>query len=170
MKLTQKEVKRIFTYKDGKLYWNIKVSNVTVGSQAGYYPKSGSYAQVRINKHLYKLHRIVFLYHHGYVPEFVDHIDCNKTNNRIKNLRPATKQENFHNMGGNKNTTSKYKGVYYAPRNKRKWVAETRSLERKKVYLGCFLTEEEAAQAYDTYAKEHFGNFARLNFPVVLQE
>jgi len=90
----------------------------------------------------------------------VDHIDRNKLNNHISNLRWATKSENQANRS---NVTRNYKGIYCKNKCKRKkWVAQIR-LNRKAYYLGTFKSEIEAALAYNKKAKEFFGEFALIN-------
>lgn len=92
----------------------------------------------------------------------VDHIDGNKRNNAVNNLRWCNNQDNIRNTGKiNKPTTSKYKGVSW---NKccNKWVAQVRD-GGKSYHLGCFDNEEEAALAYNEKAAELFGVFVHLN-------
>lgn len=91
----------------------------------------------------------------------VDHIDSNGCNNRKSNLRTCTKGENHWNLKPRKNTSSKYKGVYY-DKASQKWGAQiTKNGEYH--YLGRFDTEIAAATAYNNAATELFGEFARLN-------
>jgi len=90
----------------------------------------------------------------------VDHIDRNKLNNHISNLRWATQGENQANRS---NVTRNYKGIFRKNRCKRKrWIAQIR-LNRKAYYLGTFKSEIEAALAYNKKAKEFFGEFAFIN-------
>ncbi len=91
----------------------------------------------------------------------VDHINGNALDNRKCNLRVCTSSENSFNMRGTASGTSKYKGVSYDSKN-RKWIAQI-VCKDKKVWGGRFITEEEAAIAYNKLAKELFGQFARLN-------
>jgi hypothetical protein len=93
----------------------------------------------------------------------VDHIDRNALNNRKTNLRPCTKAQNNRNTGPRRNSSSKYKGVFW-DKCCRKWCARIRP-NRKTIYLGLFTDEIEAALAYDRKAEQFFAEFAYLNFP-----
>jgi hypothetical protein len=92
----------------------------------------------------------------------VDHINGNKLDNRKENLRSCTRKQNSMNTlirKGNKH--SKYKGVSF-DKSRNKWVAYCIK-DYKMLNLGRFKTENEAGLAYNTKAKELFGEFARLN-------
>jgi hypothetical protein len=91
----------------------------------------------------------------------VDHINGDTLDNRRANLRVCTKSENNRNRRKLHPTTSRFKGVY---KNTKPWIALI-ECNGKQFVLGRFASEEEAALAYDKAAKEHFGSFARLNFP-----
>lgn len=92
---------------------------------------------------------------------FVDHISGDTLDNRKENLRIVNNQQNSFNKGPNKNNTSGYKGVGWA-KDKRKWKA-TICKDSKDIHLGFYPTIEEAANAYNNAAKEHFGEHAWLN-------
>ncbi|MFH1372099.1 MAG: AP2 domain-containing protein [Planctomycetota bacterium] len=98
----------------------------------------------------------------------VDHRNCNSLDNRRSNLRFATKAENNCNRRKRKNTTSQFLGVSFDKR-KRKWVGAI-AHNRKRIWLGRFDDEIEAARAYDEAAKKYYGEFARLNFPPESEE
>ena len=158
-KLTQDLLKELFEYRDGVLYWKVaKARNIKVGDAAGCLNATG-YLYTRINRKRYRNHRLIFLMYYGYLPQFLDHIDGNKINNRIENLRPATISENNRNAKIGKNNTSGVKGVYWYARDK-KWKAQL-MINRKVKYLGYFKTIEEAEEAVKKAREELHGEFAR---------
>lgn len=91
----------------------------------------------------------------------IDHINHDKTDNNINNLRWCTIQQNHQNMPKGKKTSSKYKGVTFVKSSNR-WIASGCYM-RKVFYWGSYKTEKEAAEAYNRKAKELFGEFAFLN-------
>ena len=92
---------------------------------------------------------------------FVDHIDRNPKNNSLSNLRWCTHQENMMNRTKHKNTSSLYKGVSWFKRDK-KWQSQIQ-IDGKRIHLGSFNSEEEAARVYNEKAIEIFGEFSSLN-------
>lgn len=98
----------------------------------------------------------------GYVGT-VDHKDRDSFNNRIANLRPATKSQNGMNRGPQFNNNTGYKGVCFV---KARYKYQTQlKLRGVRVYHAYFTDLEEAARAYDKAAKHYHGEFAFLNFP-----
>jgi hypothetical protein len=115
-----------------------------------------------------KAHRIAFAIFHGRVPSgHIDHINANRSDNRIENLRECSNAENCRNTSSMKGGTSNFLGVCWYARNKR-WHSQI-TVNRRRLHLGFFRDEEEAAKAYDAAAEAHFGEFARLNFPKTTQ-
>jgi hypothetical protein len=107
------------------------------------------------------LHRIIM----GLTdPEIkVDHINGDGLDNRRANLRSGTQGQNLKNRSIQKGNKSGYKGSYF-DKQANKWRANI-SIDNKTKYIGLFDTVEETARAYDKKAKEHYGEFAKLNFP-----
>lgn len=94
---------------------------------------------------------------------WVDHIDRNGLNNQRVNIRLANRFQNQRNRGPNNNNKSGYKGVSFSKQNKG-WVAHIHYGGRVH-HLGTFQNREMAARIYGEVAKEHYGDFAYLNFP-----
>ena len=95
----------------------------------------------------------------------VDHKDRNKLNCLNNNLRVCTRSQNNQNQKGRTGKTSKYKGVYY-DKDARRWLATINIKENNKykhINLGRYLTENEAAEAYNEAAIRLFGEFALPN-------
>ena len=93
-----------------------------------------------------------------------DHRDGDGLNNQRHNLRPATVTENAQNSRKHDGCASAFKGVSWNPA-RRKWQVTIR-VNKKSRYCGLFTSEEDAAKAYDAAATLHFGEFAKINFPV----
>ena len=158
MELTQARVRELFDYRDdGALISIQRARGRKFGKPVGC--NSGGYLITMIDGKLYKVHRLVFLWHHGYMPDEVDHKDLNGLHNWIGNLRDATSAKNKYNRGRNRNNTSGYKGVTFDNRRK-KWIAQI-MVDRKHLHLGQFDTPESAHAAYVEAAQKHFGEFAR---------
>lgn len=107
-----------------------------------------------------KVHRLMA---QMFLPDFneklhVDHIDRNPLNNCIENLRMATCRQNGINRPRQKNNTSGYKGIIWVKTHK-KWCAKIK-YNQKNIHLGYFDNIENAREAYNTKAKELFGEFA----------
>jgi hypothetical protein len=111
------------------------------------------------------MHREILKYH-GYDLDGleVDHIDRNKLNNRKRNLRVATRNQNVRNVPKYRNNHSGFTGVSWHKGTK-KWQAYIR-VQRKQIYLGLFENLAKAARAYDSAAVRLHGDFATLNFPM----
>ncbi len=109
------------------------------------------------------LHRIIMNPPKGL---YVDHINGNRLDNRRDNLRIVTKAQNSMNsLKAHRNKkTSKYKGVFWV--KQRQCFFAKIKINRKNIYLGFSKCEDEAARIYDAKARELFGEFACLNFPV----
>ena len=157
-KITQERLKYLMRYENGKLYWIRPTANwMKSGVEAGFLVNTG-YRLARVDGHSIMLHRLVFLYHHGYTPEIVDHIDGNKLNNHIENLRPATRAQNNQNARTRKDNKSGQKGVRWRE-DQQKWIV-TIAVDKKKHHLGYYTAFEVAKNAYLIAAQHLHGEFA----------
>lgn len=126
-----------------------------VGDVAGCKKKDG-YVRISIYGKEFLAHRAAWMHFYGCEPEkMVDHINGDTYDNRICNLREADLSEN------NWNRKDKH-SIAGASKSKRKRTKEWLALIRhrgKRIYLGYFMTKEEAQQAYQKAAKELRGEF-----------
>lgn len=91
--ITQQQLQNLYDYVDGQLKFKHSRGKRKTGSYAGSIKPDG-YWRVYINGKGYYLHRLIWMYHYGYFPNEIDHIDRNKSNNTIENLRAVTHKEN----------------------------------------------------------------------------
>ena len=156
--IDQELLKRLFRYEDGQLIRKCRVANQTKGSVIGYKLNTG-YVMASVNKKLYVLHRLVFLYHHGYAPKYIDHINGNRSDNRIENLRECTRGQNIMNSKLHKNNKSGVKGVHWSKKYK-KWVARV-NVDKRPINVGYFNSLEDAEKAVNKAREKFHGDFCR---------
>jgi hypothetical protein len=161
--ITQAEIHRLFEYNadTGAFVRKVKTAIAAkVGDKAGYLNKQG-YIQMRVAGKTYQAHSLAWLYVHGEIPAMLDHIDGDRSNNAINNLRIADKSINGFNREKKSDSSSVFKGVLWSKKYK-KWEAKINA-NRKRTHLGYFDCEQEAAHAYNKSAVELHGEYARLN-------
>ena len=142
---------------DGELYWKATNSpRATAGSLAGCLCKRTGYRLVRVNGKLLRAHRIVWAIVKGDVPDEIDHINGDRADNRIENLRRASRSENNQNRGTASNNTSGFIGVSFE-KTRGKWSAKIQAFGRA-FHLGRFNSAEDAAAAYEA-AKSNIHKF-----------
>ena len=149
--LTAARLRELFSYDPaiGLLVRKINCSHEKVGSCAGSLGPQG-YRHVQVDGLRRPAHRLIWLYVYGEFPAGeVDHIDGDRSNNRLSNLRAVTRAVNAQNQRSAKRTnTSGLLGVSPAPRGSiKRWMAQI-TVGGKKRYLGTFSTPEDAHEAY----------------------
>lgn len=157
--LTLALVNEYLTYDSGtgKLHQRKKRPRIQVGSLAGCVRPKG-YRYIELEGRKYPAHHIVWLLETGKTPtKSLDHIDGNKDNNHISNLREVTNKQNTENRGKQRNNTTGYKGVTY---NKRlnKYIAQIQH-NSKQMHIGVYPTAHEAHLAYESKAQELFTHY-----------
>jgi hypothetical protein len=156
--ITQDYVKQLFKYRDGELYWkNSPAHSVRIGQKAGTLKPTGYY-QIKIKEKKYLNHRLIFLMYHGYLPKILDHIDGNRANNKIENLREVTLVQNQHNRKINKNNSSGVKGVSWR-KLVNKWEVKI-CVNNKRKHLGFFADLELAELVAQEARNKYHGSFA----------
>ncbi len=145
----------IWRARDGAEVWNAKYAGrPALNSNDGRGYRQGLF----LGRKLYA-HRAIWAVVYGCWPDGeIDHIDGNRSNNRIDNLRVATRAENNRNTSSRKLSSSKFLGVSW-DRAGSKWRADIK-IGGKAKYLGRFESEAEAARAYAEAAAIHYGQFA----------
>ena len=164
MSLTQQQVQELFEYRDGSLYWKKinPMARVKVGDKVGSKNNIDSYWRVGIKQKMYLVHRIIFLYHYGYLPEFVDHKNGDRGDNLIENLRQATKSENCRNAKILKTNTFGVKGVC-KPKANKSWNCRL-TINGKTKTVGKFESKELASEFIELWREMAHGNFANHGY------
>lgn len=181
-KLTVEDVRRFLHYAPdtGKFWWKLrsydtfygegsiprdrgKVWNQRFAGKRAFTAQSLGYFVGSVTGCKVYAHRVAWMHYHGEIPPegmLIDHINGDKTDNRISNLRLVTRQQNIHNKPG-RGGASQYKGVQWN-KTARKWYATIRH-EGKTRHLGMFDSEEEAAARYIKEAEVLQGEYAYHN-------
>lgn len=157
--ITLERVNELLEYRDGQLFWKVhprgrKLKGLPSGNK-----DSKGYLQTTIDGRLHFNHRLIFLMHHGHLPTCVDHIDGNPANNRIENLREASRRQNSWNQARTRNTASGVKGVTWQERNK-KWKVRV-MVSGVSHYCGLFEDIELAELVAEEARNKYHGEFAR---------
>lgn len=145
----------------GELRWSHHQNNVTrlMGKLAGSRDPRG-YIKLSFRGAPIWAHRLAWaLYYNQWPDGVIDHIDGDRSNNAIKNLRVVTQKENTQNARLRSNKTSAYRGVSCC---RGQWAAVI-YIDKKQQWLGVFETEHEAASAYNAAALEAYGKHAKIN-------
>jgi len=152
-------VKDLYSYQDGNLFRLQASGGQKIGAVAGWETMCNGkkYKKINIKNKTYYLHQVIFFYHYGYIPKYIDHADGNSLNNKIENLREATQSQNVHNATKRTTNKSGYKGVCFV---KNKWRSAI-MVNGKNISLGVYDSIEEAAIAYKNGANKFYGQFAK---------
>lgn len=156
-KLTIERLRQVLRYEPatGNFFWVHRDTHKSkLGKQASII-RSHGYLSVCIDSVYYYTHRLVWMYVNGRMPDVIDHINGNKQDNRIENLRSVDQKTNAENVvKPRKHNKSGLIGAYKA---KNKFKSKIK-IDGKYVYLGMFETPEDASQAFiDMKRKHHVG-------------
>ena len=152
--ITQKRLQELFDYQDGQFIdrkTNAVRALVPITNHHRYH-------RIVVDRKAYAFHRMVFLYHKGYLPKIIDHIDNDRTNNRIENLREATQQQNCLNRVAHKNNRSGYKNVHW-DKAMNKWCVLINVFKKRKV-IGYYDDIELAGLVAEEARDKFHGEFA----------
>jgi len=171
MSTTLKRLKELVEYNatTGVFVWKQSVGAAKEGSVAGSYHKASGYTYIRMEGCRYLAHRLAWFYCNGAWPAQIDHINGDRSDNRIGNLREISAQGNMQNIGGaKKHNKLGVLGVSYIARLGL-YRADIRH-NRKSIHIGCFTSPEAAHAAYLRAKQELHLSSARLpksgDFPI----
>lgn len=147
-------LRSVLEYRDGRLFWTARIDRrgrTSPGKQAGSFHKSTGYMTVSVGRRNWGIHRVVWLLHHDSLPDQIDHINGDPTDNRIENLRIASVGDNARNRRGRRNSSG-HIGVCW---NKAisKWQAQIK-FKGRSLYLGLFERLEDAVETRRKAADE----------------
>ena len=166
MALTQQQLKDLFEYRtDGNLIRKVVARGPAgqVGRVVGYRTKDSSrpdkvYMATKIEGQYYAIHKLIWIWHHGAVPNQLDHINRNSVDNRIENLRLANSSENACNRKLFSNNTSGCKGVSWHKAQSRWFVYVDTNKKRKNIG---YFDDLELADLVSTEARDlYHGKYA----------
>ncbi len=144
--MNKNDFKHISYNPDTGLFCSITNIDKPIGTRS----KNG-YIVFRVNGKLLYAHRVAFFLVHGFAPKMVDHINRNRSDNRIANLREADPTLNAQNSAG---------FGFTKPKNTKKWAASI-TCNRKRIHLGYFDSANQAHEAY-ILAKQKYHPNARI--------
>ena len=155
--LTQERLKEVLHYNPltGNFTWKVRTGQrIKIGDIAGY-TNSDGYIQISLDGKKYQAHRLAWLYVTGELPpKQIDHINHDKADNRIANLRCTNQAENCKNATKRKDNNSGVMGVSWY-KDRQKWVVNIR-VNGKRLHLG-YTTDFDIAIAMRKAAERKYG-------------
>lgn len=156
--LTQARLQKLLRYdpETGEFFWRVVRPRIKPGDRAGYLNDSGSgYWFISVDGNLYRAHRLAWFYVFGHFPKEIDHKNRVRSDNRIKNLRIATRRQTRANSATAIKNRTGFRGITQRGNT---WLAMVRR-NGKSTYLGSFSTPEAAHAAYCRAGRELYGEF-----------
>ena len=154
--LTHERLKEILHYdkENGNFFWKKFVSNKSKNEPAGAHQNKG-YIQITVDNKNYLAHRLAWFYVYGEWPKKqIDHINRNKKDNRIENLRDVNNSQNQLNIGVRSHNSSGINNVVKSAKSHKPWAAQLHR-NNKKIFLGYFDTVEEASICVENYKSKY---------------
>lgn len=169
--MTKNELMQLLSYDANTgLFVRLKrtCNRINVGDIAGWKDADG-YLNISLHGKKWKSHRLAWLYVYGKFPEQeIDHINGIKSDNRLCNLRQATRSQNCTNRGMPSHNKSGFKGVQWRQHAKKFCAVIYKN--KKKFFLGYFDTAEKASEVYLKASFELHGDFAKAQEQAYQQE
>jgi hypothetical protein len=158
--ITQEELKELLNYNSetGVFTWKVSPARqVFSGDIAGTKRKDG-YIQIKVKNELILSHRLAWIYMYGYLPKYIDHINGQRDDNRIINIREVSNQQNSLNSKISKNNTSGIKGVYW-DKSRNKWTVRL-SIDGKCKFFKRFDDIDLAKLVIEEVRNKYHGKYA----------
>lgn len=159
--LSAKRLRDVLRYdpSNGNFIYHVRASQRTPARSVAGSVNPEGYRHIRIDGRTYKAHRLAWLYVYGVWPsDLIDHINGDRADNRIENLREATRSENIANSRVFRRGKKYPKGVRLRPQG---FCARIQA-NKQSHFLGYFKSETEATAAYEVAARHFFGKYARV--------
>jgi hypothetical protein len=157
--ITQELLHALFAYReDGALIRKVTTNPRAQAGQVSGCINKGGYLRTRIQGKLYFNHRLVWFLHHGTWPTAIDHVNGDRQDNRIENLRPCTLSQNMHNSKNKTTNKTGVKGVTWSTQKKRYRARIV--VKRKEIFIGYFETIEEAKKTIEQAREKYHKEFA----------
>lgn len=159
MEITQAYLRYLFDYDGQNLIHKVARPRVKVGSVAGCICKKGNHVTIGLNGKSYLGHRLIWIWNYGYCPEFLDHINGDRSDNRLSNLREATAKQNAINKKKRIDNITGVKGVSWHKQRK-KWRAYI-NINKQHISLGLFKNFNDAVVCRKIAEEKYFGEWNR---------
>jgi hypothetical protein len=146
-------------YRDGRVYWAVSGHGPPKkGSRAGSISPVHGYRSITLSGSSYYEHRIVYFMHNGCLPQNIDHINGDRSDNRIENLRKATQRQNCQNQIIPKNNKSGHKNVAWNKKEGR-WSVRI-CIDGVRKFFGYYDDVEFAGLVATSIREKYHGEFA----------
>jgi len=155
---TQERLKELFYYQRGQLIRRVLAGSRGVAGEIAGTLNSNGYIYITVDNNRYFAHRLIWLYHYGYLPKYLDHKYGKEIGNYVWNLRPCTASQNRYNSKTPTTNNSGVKGISW-DKSRLLWLARIK-INGKGKFLGRFNSKKEAAKVVSASRVAYHGEFA----------